>query len=130
MSFHTRNIGRIPDAIAPDGSEVRILCQTGRGRMAEFVLPPRAISRAAAHCTVEKIWCFVSEHGRIWRLLDGHDEITDVGPGSSVTIPVGTHFQFRSDSDSAPFVAIAVTMPPWPGEAEAYAVEGCRQPTV
>ncbi|MGH7117804.1 MAG: cupin domain-containing protein [Acetobacteraceae bacterium] len=98
--------------------------------MAQFVLPAKAVSRAVAHRTVEEIWCFVSGYGRMWRLLDGHDEITEVGPGSSVTIPVGTHFQFRCDSDDAPIIAIGAAMPPWPGEAEAYAVEGCWQPTV
>ena len=38
MSFTTRQIGAAPDVIAPDGSEVRILCQTGRGSMAHFTL--------------------------------------------------------------------------------------------
>lgn len=130
MSLQTREISVTPDAIAPDGSEVRILCQTAKGSMAQFLLPPMAVSRAVAHRTVEEIWCFVSGHGRIWRLLDGDEEITEVGPGSSVTIPLGAHFQFRCDSDAIPIVAIGVTMPPWPGEGEARVVEGRWQPTV
>ncbi len=129
MSFDTKQIGGVPDAIAPDGSDVRILCRTARGSMAQFALPPRAVSRAVAHRTIEEVWCFVSGHGRMWRRLGSRDEIIDVSPGTSVTIPAGTQFQFRSDSDE-PLVAIGVTMPPWPGETEAYAVEGCWQSTI
>src|SRR5918994_201317 len=56
MAFDTKRISSAPDAIAPDGSEVRILCQVGRGGMAHFALPPRAVSRTPAHRTVEAIW--------------------------------------------------------------------------
>ena len=128
MVFRTRQISGIPDAIAPDGSEVRLLCQTERGSMAQFALPPKAVSRAVAHRTVEEVWCCVSGHGRMWRRLGDQDEITELGPGTSVSLPVGTHFQFRCDGDQ-PLVAIGVTMPTWPGNAEAYAVEGCWEPT-
>jgi mannose-6-phosphate isomerase-like protein (cupin superfamily) len=40
-----------------------------------------------------------------------------------VTIPLGTHFQFRSLGNE-PLAAVAVTMPPWPGDGEAYEVAG------
>jgi hypothetical protein len=48
-----------------------------------------------------------------------------------VTIPVGTTFQFRAASDG-PLAAIAIMMPPWPGEdeAEAEIVTGNWEPTV
>ncbi|HJS85232.1 MAG TPA: cupin domain-containing protein [Acetobacteraceae bacterium] len=130
MSFETKRIESTPDATAPDGSEVRLLCQTGRGSMAQFALPPLSVSRSVAHRNVEEIWYFISGRGRMWRRLGGRDEIVEVGLGISVTIPVGTHFQFRCDSKDEPLVAIGVTMPPWPGEAEAYAVEGRWLPTV
>jgi mannose-6-phosphate isomerase-like protein (cupin superfamily) len=65
----------------------------------------------------------------MWRRLGGEEETVEVGPGTSVAIPVGTRFQFRSDSDE-PLSAIGATMPPWPGEGEAFAVEGPWQPTV
>jgi mannose-6-phosphate isomerase-like protein (cupin superfamily) len=129
MPFATKQINSLPDAIAPDGSEVRILCQTERGSMAQFALPANAVSRAVAHRTVEEVWCVISGCGRMWRRLGAQNEVVKVGPGTSVTIPVGTHFQFRCDSNE-PLVAVGVTMPPWPGEAEAYAVKGCWQPTV
>jgi mannose-6-phosphate isomerase-like protein (cupin superfamily) len=43
--------------------------------------------------------------------------------GVSITIPAGTRFQFRNDGDEA-LAAVGVSMPPWPGEDEAYPVEG------
>jgi mannose-6-phosphate isomerase-like protein (cupin superfamily) len=129
MVFDTKRLGSAPDAVAPDGSEVRVLCQSGRGGMAHFSLPPRAVSRAVAHRTVEEVWFFLSGRGRMWRRLGEHEEIVEVEPGSAITIPVGTHFQFRSDSDET-LSAIGVTMPPWPGEDEAYDVDGPWQATV
>ena len=38
-----------------------------------------------------------------------------------LTIPLGTHFQFRS-LGPGPLAAVAVTMPPWPGPDEAVPV--------
>src|SRR4051794_31174824 len=98
MSFETKQMSSVPDAIAPDGSEVRVLCRVGRGSMAHFTLSPKAVSKAVAHRTIEEVWYFVSGHGRMWRRLGHREEIVEVRPGMSITIPVGTHFQFRSDS--------------------------------
>jgi len=47
----------------------------------------------------------------------------------SIAIPTGMHFQFRCDG-AEPLEAVAATMPPWPGEGEAYVVEGKWPPTV
>lgn len=58
-----------------------------------------------------------------------HEEILDVEPGVAITIPVGTCFQFRSLSHE-PLTAVGITMPPWPDESEAFAVEGIWDPTV
>jgi mannose-6-phosphate isomerase-like protein (cupin superfamily) len=128
MTFDTKRVSREPGARAPDGSEVRILCRVGRGGMAHFTLPPMAVSRAVAHQTVEEVWFFISRLGRMWRRLGGREEIVEVGPGTSISIPVGTHFQFRSDGYE-PLAAVGCTMPPWPGEDEAYAVDGPWQAT-
>ena len=46
-----------------------------------------------------------------------------MSPGVSLTIPLGAHFQFRNTGE-APLRFVIVTMPPWPGEDEAYGVEG------
>jgi len=129
MVFETRRINAEPDAIAPDGSEVRILCQLSRGGLAAFTLAPNAVSKAVAHRTIEEVWYFTSGRGRIWRRLGSHEEVAEVGPGVSISIPTGTQFQFRCDGDEA-LNAIGATMPPWPGEGEAFRVEGKWQATV
>jgi mannose-6-phosphate isomerase-like protein (cupin superfamily) len=127
--FETKVLGSRCDVIAPDGSEVRILLQTQRGSMAHFMLAPQQVSKAVAHRTIEEIWYFVGGRGRMWRKLGDRSEVVDVLPGTAITIPTGTHFQFRSDSDD-PLEAIGATMPPWPGADEAYDVEGEWEPTV
>jgi len=97
--------------------------------LAAFSLAPEAVSRAVAHHTIEEVWYFTAGRGRMWRRLGEHEEIVEVGPGISISIPTGTHFQFRCDG-LEPLTAIAVTMPPWPGEGEAFRVEGKWQPTI
>lgn len=123
MSFVTRVLPEQADAIAPDGSEVRLLAATARGSMAHFRLPPGTVSKAVAHRTVEEVWFFVKGRGRMWRSFEGHDEVVEVLPGVSISIPVGAKFQFRCDGDQA-LEAVGVTMPPWPGMDEAYEVKG------
>src|SRR6516225_7831943 len=115
MDFETKPMSAEPDAIAPDGSEVRVLCQLSRGGLAVFSLAPKAVSKAVAHHTVEEVWYVTSGYGRMWRKLGQHEEIVDLGPGVSIGIPTGTHFQFRCDSRD-PITVIGATMPPWPGE--------------
>jgi mannose-6-phosphate isomerase-like protein (cupin superfamily) len=127
-SFRTTVLGLKPDAVAPDGSEVRLLSQTSRGSMAHFALPPNGVSKAVAHKTIEEIWYFVRGRGRMWRRLGNAEEITEVMPGVSISIPTGTQFQFRSDSNE-PLEAVGVTMPPWPGVDEAVVIEGVWEPT-
>jgi mannose-6-phosphate isomerase-like protein (cupin superfamily) len=127
--WQTRRIATEREYLAPDGSEVRVLAGTTRGSMAQFTLPPQAVSRAMAHRTVEEVWYFLSGHGRMWRRAEQQEEVVEVGPGVSLSIPVGTRFQFRSDT-AEPLIAVGTTMPPWPGDGEAYPVEGCWPPTV
>ena len=123
MRFETRRAGTAPDVLAPDGSEVRLLSSVVRGSMALFTLPAGAVAKAVAHRTIEEVWYIVSGTGRIWRRLQDQEEITDVGPGTSLSIPVGTHFQFRCDG-AEPLVVVGATMPPWPGADEAFIVPG------
>jgi mannose-6-phosphate isomerase-like protein (cupin superfamily) len=91
--------------------------------MAHFSLDPGKTSTAVAHCTVDEIWYVVAGAGEMWRKLDGREEIVPLAPGTCLTIPVGAHFQFRA-TGSAALSAVAITMPPWPGDGEAYAVPG------
>ncbi|HEX9462870.1 MAG TPA: cupin domain-containing protein [Alphaproteobacteria bacterium] len=123
MRFETKRISAAPDVIAPDGSEVRILCALPRGSMATFSLPPGTVSKPVIHRSVEELWYVVSGCGRMWRRSGDHEEIVDLGPGVSLTIPVGTRFQFRCDGPEA-LVALGVTMPPWPGGDEAETAAG------
>ena len=123
MRFVTRARSDAPDVIAPDGSEVRILASTSRGSMAQFTLPPGAVSIAVAHRTVEEVWLVMKGRGRMWRKLGEAEETVDLVPGVSIAIPVGASFQFRNDGEE-PLEAVGVTMPPWPGPDEAYEVEG------
>ena len=119
--FVTRVIAPAADAIAPDGSEVRLLAATERGSMAHFRLPAGAVSRAVAHRSVEEVWYFLCGSGRMLR--------REAGSVVSIAIPAGTAFQFRASGD-APLEAVAVTMPPWPGMDEAIPVEGVWPATV
>jgi mannose-6-phosphate isomerase-like protein (cupin superfamily) len=123
MSFETRRAAAVPDAIAPDGSEVRLLCGLGRGGLALFALPPGAVAKAVAHRTVEELWYVIAGKGRIWRKLGAREEIVDLDTGVSLSIPTGTYFQFRCDGPEM-LIVLGATMPPWPGASEAYAVEG------
>jgi mannose-6-phosphate isomerase-like protein (cupin superfamily) len=65
IGFDTRRIAEAPDAIAPDGSEVRLLGVLPRGSMAAFRLAPGAVSKAVAHRTVEEIWYFIAGQGDV-----------------------------------------------------------------
>ena len=121
--FITRHLAEQPDAIAPDGSEVRLLAATQRGSMAQFSLPAGRISVAVCHRTVEELWYFTSGSGKLWRKSITTGETIDVHPGVSISIPAGTHFQFCCDGPE-PLQAIGVTMPPWPGMNEAFVVAG------
>jgi mannose-6-phosphate isomerase-like protein (cupin superfamily) len=125
----TRILATAADVIAPDGCEVRILAQTPRGSMAHFTLGPGQVSRAVAHRTVEEVWYFLSGRGRMWRRQSDEEAVVQVAPGISLAIPLGTQFQLRNDG-AEPLAAVAVTMPPWPGESEAYFVEGKWPATV
>jgi mannose-6-phosphate isomerase-like protein (cupin superfamily) len=127
--FITKVLGSEPDAIAPDGSVVRLLPKMTRGGMAHFALGPHHVSRAVANKTIEEIWYFICGRGRMWRRLGSSDETVDVFPGVSISVPTGTQFQFRNDGDKA-LEAIGVTMPPWPGDDEEFQVKGIWDPTV
>jgi mannose-6-phosphate isomerase-like protein (cupin superfamily) len=127
--FETKRLPVNRDAIAPDGSDVRILLGLRGGGMAHFELSPDQTSTAVTHKTVEEIWFFLSGRGEMWRRTGDYEEVVPVEEGVCLTIPLGTHFQFRSFGDE-PLAAIGVTMPPWPGEGEAMLVEGKWKPTL
>lgn len=89
--------------------------------MAHGTLPPGGVSLAVVHRSVEEIWFVLSGRADVWRRLDSAESVVEMRPGMSLTLPVGTHFQFRTTSDE-PFRFIMCTMPPWPGNDEAVRV--------
>jgi mannose-6-phosphate isomerase-like protein (cupin superfamily) len=97
--------------------------------MAHFQLPPSQTSTAVTHRTVEEIWFFLSGRGEMWRKQEEREELVPVEAGICLTIPLGTHFQFRSFGPE-PLAALGVTLPPWPGKDEAIVVQGKWEPTV
>jgi mannose-6-phosphate isomerase-like protein (cupin superfamily) len=127
--FDTKRLAVDKDDVAPDGSDVRVLLGLEGGGMAHFELAPGKVSRAVTHRTVEEIWFFLGGRGAMWRKQGSREEVVPVEPGVCLTIPLGTHFQFRCFG-SEPLSAIGITMPPWPGEDEATAVVGEWEATV
>jgi mannose-6-phosphate isomerase-like protein (cupin superfamily) len=114
----------MPDAIAPDGSEIHFRISDARtASLVEVVLPAGRTSRPVRHRTVEEIWYFLEGAGEVWlRSPDGATARTDhVTPGSTVTIPTGWDFQFRAGPEG-PLRFLCYTSPPWPGDGEAVPV--------
>jgi mannose-6-phosphate isomerase-like protein (cupin superfamily) len=117
-TFATKTLPIGVDVIAPDGSEIRELLMLKGGSMAHCALPEGAVSVAVRHRTVEEIWYVLQGRGEVWRSQQKHQETVAVGPGTCLTIPHGTAFQFRA-LGPGPLVFVLVTMPPWPGNDEA-----------
>jgi mannose-6-phosphate isomerase-like protein (cupin superfamily) len=129
-AFETKILPGDPDDVAPDGSDVRVLLRLQGGSMAHFQLGPGETSTAVALKGIEEIWFFLSGEGEMWRMQENEPGRTvKIRPGICLTIPDGTHFQFRTTSDS-PLAAIGVTMPPWPGVESNVVVAGHWKPTV
>ena len=119
--FQTKRLPADYDELAPDTSEIRVLGRTRRGSTAHGTLAPGAVALAIVHRTIDEIWYVLSGRAEIWRKQGEHEEVVEAGPGTSLTIPVGTHFQFRTAGDE-PFRFVMFTMPPWPGDDEAMRV--------
>ncbi len=121
-------LSRAPDAIAPDGSEIRFVQATARGSVVHCTLPPGATTTAVRHRTVEEIWFFLGGVGEVWRRDETGETVLALGPEASLTIPVGTSFQFRAVGD-VPLTFLITTIPPWPGDGEAVPVDGRWKPS-
>ena len=121
--FDTLAAAQAPRVNAPDGSMVRVLLRLKGGSMATFTLQPAQVSAAVVHRSVEELWYVIAGRGRMWRRAAAQEQIVELEPGLCLSVPLGTAFQFRCDGE-APLVAVAVTMPPWPGEDEAVVVPG------
>jgi mannose-6-phosphate isomerase-like protein (cupin superfamily) len=114
--MESARLGSEPDAVAPDGSEVRLLVRGSAGSMAHFTLGAGETSVAVAHRTLEELWYITGGRGEMWRFSEATQEAdtTHLHPDTAIAIPPRTHFQFRA-TGAGPLEAVAVTMPPWPG---------------
>jgi mannose-6-phosphate isomerase-like protein (cupin superfamily) len=119
--FDTQSTQDAPLVTAPDGSTVRILTATSSASSIHVRL--QGVSITVQHKTVDEIWYVTAGMGEMWRLQNDREETVPLQPGVSVSIPVGTTFQFRSTGDT-PLEAVCVTIPPWPGEDEAIVMLG------
>jgi len=113
----------MPDAIAPDGSEITFLVGDARtASLVEVRLPAGETSRPVRHRTVEEIWYFTTGEGRVWRRPpSGEAVIDEVRPGRTLVIPTGWAFQFQA-APTADLRFLCYTSPPWPGDDEAVPV--------
>jgi mannose-6-phosphate isomerase-like protein (cupin superfamily) len=113
----------VPDVLAPDGSEIRLLATriqgARRASLCEVRLAPGARSRPIFHRTVEEIWYVLEGRGRVWRCPAGAQaDPVEVGPGDVLVIPTGWRFQFGAGARS-PLRFLCFTAPAWPGPQEA-----------
>ncbi|MFD8321906.1 cupin domain-containing protein [Kitasatospora purpeofusca] len=132
--FRTAEAGSAPVVAAPDGATVRpLLSLDGLGSQALFELSPGSVTRAVSHATVQELWYVTAGRGRIWRRQSGRESVDVLREGTSVSVPLGTAFQFLADPDSpGPLRIVAITMPPWPdgSTTEARPEDGPWPPTV
>lgn len=127
MKLETKILPSDLDAIAPDGSEVRVLLRNRNASVSHFTFKPGQCSQAIQHRSVDEIWFILSGSGELWRSTGEESEITRISTGVCINIPVGTAFQIRADGGGA-LTVIGTTTPPWPAENsesdEAVAVDG------
>jgi mannose-6-phosphate isomerase-like protein (cupin superfamily) len=118
------DLKRTPDYFAPDGSEIRLLTEHGRGGLAHCALAAGRISTPMRHRTVSEIWFILAGHGTLWRRDgEGRESSTQLHYGVEVEINPLTAFQFRS-TGNLDLEVLILTMPAWPEPAEAEPVEG------
>ena len=118
-----------PDAKSPAGADIRFLMAGATGNMIHSSVPPHQTNRATVHSTVSEFWFVLEGRGEIWRSDGVEESVTELIPGTSVDIPVGTAFQYRNVSEHE-LKFICISMPPWPGDREAKFVKGAWEPTV
>ena len=126
--MQTHSFPVIPDGRSPAGADVRVLIEGPTGSMIHSTVPPGQVNRATVHATVSEFWHVLSGEGQIWRRDGTRDETTVLRSGVSIDIPVGTAFQYRCDGIE-PLQFLCISMPRWPGAAEATVIDGPWNPT-
>ena len=125
--FETMTLPIQPDVRAPDDSQVRILLRLDPGSMAHFRLESGQISKAVTHRRVDELWYVVSGLGEMWRSQGGDSEVVQLSEGLLREYSGRNLVSVRCTGEE-PLCAVAVTMPPWPGEGEALFVDDAWQP--
>ena len=126
--MQTRTLPEPHDARSPAGAEIRHLVDGPAGNMIHSTVPPGQVNRATVHASVSEFWYVLSGKGEIWRRDEDEEEFTLLEAGLSIDIPVGTSFQYRC-TGREPLRFLCISMPPWPGEAEATIIAGPWVPT-
>jgi mannose-6-phosphate isomerase-like protein (cupin superfamily) len=119
-----------PDAIAPDGSEIRFLVGSDQGAtkssLVEVTLAPGEVTRPVKHRTVEEVWYVLEGSGLVWRCppkaASANVDAVSIAFGDTLVIPTGWGFQFSANENSQ-LRFLCHTTPPWPGEHEAVPLE-------
>jgi mannose-6-phosphate isomerase-like protein (cupin superfamily) len=128
VSLALVHIDSVRPVKAPDRSDVFVLAAVDEAGSAVFELHPSAIARPVMHPRVQEIWYVLSGRGRLWRRLDdGQASVIRLTPGTSLTIPRRTAFQFRCDGEEQLRI-LGVTAPPWRGAADAEELDQGRWP--
>lgn len=116
---------RLPEtfaAIAQDGSRYDGLLGTANGWLSDCVLRPGATTRAVRHLAHDEIWYVRSGSGEVWRSQDDVEAVAALAPGTCLTIPARTSFQFRSTSEALGLLIFQT--PPWPEQPGFEYVDG------
>ena len=125
LQFESKQVPAAYNVVAPDGSQIRLLHSLDGASVVHCTLPVGAVSIPVRHRTVEEVWFFLAGAGQVWRKQGEREQVLDVAPGVSLTIPLGTQFQFRNTGD-VPLEFLITTTPPWPGEDEAVLLDAGR----
>lgn len=113
---------------SPLGAFIRYLQDGPHGTMIHSTVPPGMVGRACHFRSIDEYWFVLSGRGEVWRRArDGAESITELRPGVSVDIPLGTVFQYRC-TGGEPLAFICTALPPWPGDEEAVLVDGPWEP--
>ena len=109
---------------SPLGAHIRYLMDGPHGNMIHSTVPPGMVGRACHFRSIDEYWFILSGLGEIWRRApDGTESFTELQPGVSVDIPLGTAFQYRCRGGE-PLTFICTALPPWPGDDEAVLLDG------
>ena len=126
--FETTTLENAAERPAPDGSMIRLLPTLKGGGLCHCTLQQGQVSRPVRHRSIEEIWYVLEGEGEVWRETKPPSAPVRVSPGTCLTIPPRTGFQFRN-TGANPLRILIATMPPWPGKEEAEPSTGMWQST-